>query len=607
MRRYAFIMSVTIISLVIASYLNRASSLAAEEQQTVDIANGGKRIITEMPYIESPWSKGPSPALAGQPPHVGQERVNGRIRYIINGVPQKAYDEVIQGSFGFDPFNRHFVYLVRNGKTQFILFDQREDPAYPAIKVLSFMSRLGDSSERLAKVMNENFVGQPEGGERDPRRYQWMFFFSRDGAHGAYVVQDGDGQRVIADGKPGQKYARIGTLCYSRTGGHLAYTALVGTQWRVVVDEKEQPTFPAILEQEMIFSSDGAHLAYPITDRKQVRVVVDGIPQQASFLQIEQGSLTFSSDGAHLAFVASPAVGKQVVVLDGQAGTPYDEIRRSLLFSPDGRHLAYMARIGPYVGIPGGAGATMPDGEEEVHYQGIFGGYGGSDGIGPNTHWVAVVDGKAEKPYPYIVLRGAAFSPDGQHFAYSAYLGKKRWAAVIDGKEATRYDGVADFTFSPDSKRVAYGVRIGNRVAVIVDGQQSPLLDVLAAYCFRFSRDSTRFLYVPMSKQRDQSWVVVDHKPSSLRYTYLIGNAEFTPDSRYVVYAARRFDRSVPHDSKITDYVTVNNSERAYRYVIITYDGTTPNGQAIFFDGPNKFHYFVDKEEGKTYAVQEEL
>lgn len=560
------------------------------------------RNVTEIPYDESVWSKGSSPALYGYNRHIETEHVGEQIRYIINGIPQKAYDEVIQGSFGFGSFYHHFVYLARKGKNQFIIFDQREDTAYPAIKTLSFYRQFNDYSEGLAKVNTDNFSGQAEWGERDIRMYQWMFFFSPDGEHGAYVVQDGDGQRVVADGIPGRKYNRIGTLYYSKTDGHLAYTAFSGTEWRVVVDEKEQAAFSTIIDEEMNFSSDGTHIAYPIQDKKQVTLVVDGIPQQKSFQQIKQDSITFTPDGKHIAYVAYLATGKQVVVLDGKPGISYDEIRNNLLFSSDGNHLAYMASIKKDTKKPN----SMPDIIEHVHHESIFKGLGLGDLLYSGTRWLCVVDGKAGKLYPYTIMYGAAFSPDGKHFAYSAYKGKKHWVAVIDEKEGKPYDDVADFTFNPQSSRVAYGIRNKKQVAVVVDGKQGPLFDSFSQNSFRFSPDGTQFLYVPIDKKNGHSsWVVLNHKSSALRYSNILCDAEFTPDNRHVVYTARRMIRSVSNDWKVTDYVTIDSNERAYSHIISISDNKTYN--TIIFDGANKFHYFIEKEDGKTYAVQEIL
>ena len=557
------------------------------------------RQVTETPYAGSPWSQGTAPALQSEPYSLLRETVGERTRLVINGTPQQAYDEIIRGSFGFGPYNRHWVYLARNGHQQFIVFDRREDPSFDAVKILHPSHRWNNPKGQLTTVDAKDFIGQDEDGMRDPRMYQWMFAFSPDGDHGAYVVQDGDSERVVADGQAGARYARIGMLCYSLTGGHLAYTAMVDDQWRVITDGKEGPLFTKILDDELTFSADGTHIAYPVLEEKLIRMVLDDQPQTITTAWIDQGSLTFSPDGRHLAYIALHPSKKTALVLDDHFGKPYDGME-GILFSPDSRHVASTVRFGDQLGIPAGPGAVKPKDIEELQFQDVLSGSGMGVAIGAQTRWAMVIDGMEGKQYPYVTLIGAAFSPDNRHFAYSAFRDDRKWAAVIDGTERGTYDFAGNYAFSPDSAGVGYGIRVGKQVAIVVDGKRGPLLDELGRYSFRFSPDSKRFLYVAATK--GAQWVVADHQQSPLHYGYLIGSAEFTPDSRHVVYAARRFDRTNPQRMTVHDFVTVDDCERAFPYVIDIYDGTTPNGRAIFFDATDRFHYFFRKGDGKTFV-----
>ncbi|HOK09764.1 MAG TPA: hypothetical protein PLJ10_08900, partial [Candidatus Hydrogenedens sp.] len=63
------------------------------------------------------------------------------------------------------------------------------------------------------------------------------------------------------------------------------------------------------------------------------------------------------------------------------------------------------------------------------------------------------------------------FSPDSRRVAYSAKRGDK-WVVVVDGVEGKEYDGIGagSLIFSPDSRRVAYSAKRGGKWVVVVDG-----------------------------------------------------------------------------------------------------------------------------------------
>jgi hypothetical protein len=50
---------------------------------------------------------------------------------------------------------------------------------------------------------------------------------------------------------------------------------------------------------------------------------------------------------------------------------------------------------------------------------------------------------------------------------------------VVDRKEEKQYDGIGQGSplFSPDSKRVAYGARVGNKWCVVVDRKEEKHYD----------------------------------------------------------------------------------------------------------------------------------
>jgi roadblock/LC7 domain-containing protein len=100
-------------------------------------------------------------------------------------------------------------------------------------------------------------------------------------------------------------------------------------------------------------------------------------------------------------------------------------------------------------------------------------------------------------------------SPDSKRVAYMARLGNKIFV-VVDGQEEKQYDGIGATgpIFSPDSKRVAYMARLGNKRFVVVDGKEEKQYDGLAGPLF--SPDSKRVAY--MARLGNKIFVVVDGK-----------------------------------------------------------------------------------------------
>ena len=67
--------------------------------------------------------------------------------------------------------------------------------------------------------------------------------------------------------------------------------------------------------------------------------------------------------------------------------------------------------------------------------------------------------------------------------AYAAAKGQKE-VVVVDGKEVTEYDYIADGTlvFSRDGEHLAYAAKKGQNWLVILDGQEGPEYDRVARF-----------------------------------------------------------------------------------------------------------------------------
>jgi Tol biopolymer transport system component len=202
-----------------------------------------------------------------------------------------------------------------------------------------------------------------------------------------------------------------------------------------------------------------------------------------------------------------------------------------------------------------------------------------------------IVDGTEEKQYDDI---GATmltfFSPDSKRVAYGARAGN-RWLVVVDGKEGRPYEGIGagSLSFSPDSQRVAYMAGAGNkRFVVVVDGQEHNAYDGLGGARPIFSPDSNRMAYE--ASVGNKRVVVVDGKEQK-QYDG-IDTLTFSPDSKRVAYGAKGGTRNW--------FVVVDGNEGK------KYDSLLRGGNRVIFDSPDAFHYLAETGE-RIYLVEETI
>src|SRR5215212_2009878 len=172
-------------------------------------------------------------------------------------------------------------------------------------------------------------------------------------------------------------------------------------------------------------------------------------------------ALSISEDYNHLA-VLSQKGNKYIVTLDGAAGKEYDWIvRGSLGFTMDGKHFAYVVQQADDMFV--------------------------------------VVDGKEGKAYREIAASNLTFAPVGSRYAYYAKPkgASNKWVVVIDGQESKEFDQVGNLSFSPDGKRVSYGVEQGGKQFFVVDNAVGAEreFDKVAGGSFTWSPDGKRYAY----------------------------------------------------------------------------------------------------------------
>ena len=122
-----------------------------------------------------------------------------------------------------------------------------------------------------------------------------------------------------------------------------------------------------------------------------------------------------------------------------------------------------------------------------------------------------VVDEEEGKKYDSFERLSPVFSPDSKSVAYGAKVGN-RWSVVVNEREGPLYDVIRTPVFSPDSRRVAYKAGPGGRKwLVVVDGKEGQKYDSVGDdHRIMFSQDSQRVAY--FARTGSKWFMVVDGK-----------------------------------------------------------------------------------------------
>jgi len=439
--------------------------------------------------------------------------------------------------------------------------------------------------------------------------------FSPDSKHLACGAQSGDKHFVVIDGKEGKQYDYIGraSLIFGPDSAHVAYSGMSvrsGDPWCVVADGVEGNWYPVV--GRLVYSPDSKRLAY-ITGQKMGGMSHPLVPEGSGFIVVDgkdirqfdsAGAVTFSPDSAHWA--CGIRVGNSsLVVMDGVDGKPYDWTSEPV-FSPDSKHMAYIAASGR-------KSCVVQDGVEGKWY----------DKVGPGALGMVTTGGNSDS---------LIFSPDSQHFAYSAQ-DEEGFFVVQDGVEGKKYNvhqklGPAPIVtpvFSPDSKHVVYSMNNADNTSfVVLDGveQAAKYSDIKA---LTFSPDSSRLAYWANTPE---GWcVVVDGAEGKKHHDWAFAGIltpkgtnggitiAFTPDSKHIIYFAEipgeaifKFSMAVVDGvehaecGEISGLTIAPDSKHiAYRalgrngefWVLDGQDVALPNLKAItelVFDSPTKCH-----------------
>jgi Tol biopolymer transport system component len=279
--------------------------------------------------------------------HLAYAAKDGKgVAWVLDGVPGRTYEE--GGPGGFSPEGNRFAYVASLGGSKFVVLDGQEQKPYRNI---------------LSAVL-----------------------FSPDGRRCAYLATDFKTQFFVLDGKETPTPFSVDQLAFSPDSRRVAYAGgdAKGT-WFVVIDGRETKyrTGGFLIgspgRQKLYFSPDSRHVAFAARDLdrgKQEFLVLDG-KEGPPWDAVLGGTPTFSPKGDRHAYLARQG-GRYVVVVDGQAGRPYERILRPVLFSEDGRHVAYLADRGKHAwtavidGREGGTSFSVVPGSGHFEPSGVF-------------------------------------------------------------------------------------------------------------------------------------------------------------------------------------------------------------------------------------------
>jgi len=335
----------------------------------------------------------------------------GKKVHLYQGLRQLgSYDEVCL-AFGSSKDRKTLVYAVRRGSQWYIVRNGQETAVSGGAVTDLVLSPDGSKIAYVVQHGNQQTIiadGKPIG------RYQkaTLYFLSDDGKRLVYETRQGGKSFLVADGKQSPPYTRIRWLSLADDGQVECYVAQLGGRQFVVWQGKRLPPYDEVGIPSL--SRDGTKLAYPARVGNRWAIVVNG---QECGSYDEVASVKVSED-ANLVAAAVRTGGQWFVVVNGRREGPYDSVQPAL--GPHGMR-------GPLVGLwpPVRAGSSN-----------TRLGYAASDG----SKWFVVVDGKRSAPYDHAFT--PAFSRDGKHTAFVA-VKRDNGLVVLDGKEGPQYDYIA--------------------------------------------------------------------------------------------------------------------------------------------------------------------
>lgn len=368
-----------------------------------------------------------------------------------------------------------------------------------------------DKTRIAYPVLNEDRSGYVMLNNEKGEKYDFIgsdIIFSQDGEQFLYVAGLKDKRFIVLNGIPQKKYdGTVLNPTFSPDGKQLAYRVKQEDEQFIVLNGEKKEPYTIIPEgmqrdydPEITFSPDGKNFAYRATKEGQQFVILNETKQS---LYKYAKNLVFSPNSNKLAYIASrdESYRKKFVVLNEEELKEY-EIISYLTFSPDSQKLAYRA-----LEVQEEEQFMVINEVEQKHYDGI--------------------------------QSSIVFSPDSKRFVYSAGSENTEYSfAVLNNIEKHNFPFPRSFTFSPDSKSLAY-VYIGG---IVLNNElyHTNIRERDRSYNLVFSPNNQSLaFYVRDAWETNSYYVFLDNKifgPYKFLYTETL---QFDLEGEVLKYVAR--------------------------------------------------------------------
>ncbi len=288
---------------------------------------------------------------------------------VIDGKMEKKWTWVAAESLRFSPDGMKFAYIASDGRNHFIIANNKVLGSKFA-KLKADMLRFSPDGKDVycVAVDDKGSESIAVNGLKRTADFAGVYsiFFSNDGKHAAWIVDNKCRWELFKDGMSYQTQDRIFNkqALFSPDGSKIAFPAMPKAVdvFFYSINKVDGKKYFDI--SQLVFSPDGGHYAYfAKTGNDQWAAVRDGI-ETFPFYNFFGDSMKFTPDGKGWAFIATDKDGESFAVINGEKGKSYKTIWiGDHSFSAEGRHFLYRARCekGSTIVVDKAEGEFYPD------------------------------------------------------------------------------------------------------------------------------------------------------------------------------------------------------------------------------------------------------